>query len=236
MRTTAIAAVTVATLGLALGGCSDNSVGTTPSTPGGTGTATAPAAGPVVQCVVGNWRSTGANAVARSGGASATLTGGAGVAVAISETGAVTIDFSTMQPAEFTAQVAGTQVRGTFVYAGKATGTIHTGEAATPSASATTPSASATSGDASATSGSWEPVPPVDWGDVRVTVDLTQPVRGRPFDNVRIGEVIGNGVDQTGGVVDVNPVFGRGGYECRGDMLVITPEAQGGIGWTLARA
>jgi hypothetical protein len=229
MRTTAIAAVTVATLGLALGGCSDNSIGTTPSTPAGTGTATAPAAGSVAQCVVGNWRSTGANAVARSGGASATLTGGAGVAVAISEAGAVTIDFSTMQPAEFTAQVAGAQVRGTFVYAGKATGTIRTGEAATPSASAT-------SGDASATSGSWEPVPPVDWGDVRVTVDLTQPVKGRPFDNVRIGEVIGNGVDQTGGVVDVNPVFGSGSYECSGDMLVITPKAQGGIGWTLARA
>ncbi|HEY2947549.1 MAG TPA: hypothetical protein VGJ53_03985 [Micromonosporaceae bacterium] len=246
MRTSAIAAVTIATLALALGGCSDNPVVTTPSTPGGTGTASAPAAGQVAQCVVGNWRSTGANALARSGGASATLTGGAGVAVAISESGAVTIDFSNMQPTEFAVQVAGAQVRGKFVYGGRATGTIRTGEAASPSASATgspgvttgpTPTSPAlTPGDTSVTSGTWEPVPPIDWGDVRVTVDLTQPVKGRPFDNVRIAEVIGNGVQQTGGVVDVNPVFGKGGYECRGDTLVITPEAQGSIGWTLARA
>jgi hypothetical protein len=66
-------------------------------------------------------------------------------------------------------------------------------------------------------------------------VDLTEPVQARPFDNVRIGEVVGGGVDQTGNVVDVNPLFGRGRYECRGDTLTITPADDGGLGWTLSR-
>jgi hypothetical protein len=257
MRTPALAAVAIAALGLAVGGCGDDATTTTPSTPGGTGTAAAPP-GNVAECVVGDWRSTGANATARGGGASVTLTGGAGVTVKITDAGAATVDFSGMQPADFTAQVAGAQVRGRFKYSGKATGTIRTGEASAgaPTATGTTgptvmptmtwsatasptasPTGAATTGaTGAATSGTWEPVPPIDWGDVRVTVDLTQPVQARPFDNVRIGEVLGGGVDQTGDVVDVNPLFGRGGYECNGNTLMITPDDEGGLGWILARA
>jgi hypothetical protein len=251
MRTPALAAVAIAALGLAVGGCDGDTNTTTPSTPGGTGTAAAPP-GDVAECVVGDWRSTGANAQARGGGATATLTGGAGVAMKITEAGAVTIDFSNMQPADFTVQVAGAQVRGKFTYAGEATGTVRTGEATSPTATdtgtpttmptAATPSGAAPTTGATAgptgevTSGTWEPVPPIDWGDVRVTVDLTEPVQARPFDNVRIGEVLGGGVDQTGNIVDVNPLFGRGAYECSGDQLVITPDEDAGLGWNLARA
>jgi hypothetical protein len=237
MRTPALAVVAIAALGLAVGGCGDDATTTTPSTPGGTGTAAAPP-GNVAECVVGDWRSTGANATAHGGGASVTLTGAAGVTVKITDAGAATVDFSGMQPADFTARVAGAQVRGRFKYSGKATGTIRTGEASAgaPTATGTTgptvmptmtwsatasptasPTGAATTGaTGAATSGTWEPVP--------------------PFDNVRIGEVLGGGVDQTGDVVDVNPLFGRGGYECNGNTLMITPDDEGGLGWILARA
>ena len=93
-----------------------------------------------------------------------------------------------------------------------------------------------TAGGTDAMSGTWEPVGKVDWGQTRVTVDLTDPVKVRPLDNARIGEYVGDSADQTGNVVDVDPLLGTGRYECRGDTLVLSPDDGGGITWTLARA
>lgn len=219
MRTPAMAVVAVAALGLGLAGCEAGAggIGADP-TPSDSPTATAsPAEGDAAQCMVGDWRSTGATGSARTGGASAELSGGSGVAVTIQAGGAVTLDFSGMAPVDFTSQVAGTEVTGEFVYGGRATGTIRTE-------------------DGAAAEGAVRPVPPIEWGDLRVTVDLTAPVKARPFDDVRLGDYVADGVDRTGNVVDVHPFLGEGRYQCRDDTLVLSPADDNGITWTLTKA
>lgn len=219
MRTPAMAAVMLAALGFAAG-CEGTTVGSGPTpsaSPTVTTTAT-PGTGQAAACLTGDWRTTGATGRAGTGDASAQLSGGSGVAVTIQPDGAVTADFSGMQPVDFSAQVAGADVRGRFTYGGKVTGTISTTQGAT------------------ATEGTWKPVPPVDWGDTRLTVDLTEPVQARPFDDVRIGDYVGDGVGQTGNVVDIDPFFGEGTYECQGSTIVLAPADGSGITWTLARA
>ena len=61
----------------------------------------------------------------------------------------------------------------------------------------------------------WEPVPPIDWGNTRVTVDLLTPIRVRPVDNVRIADYVGDGADRTGNVVDIEPLLGKGRCQSR---------------------
>jgi hypothetical protein len=223
MRSPVKAALALAGLGLAVAGCTEGS-NTTGPTPGVTGGATAsgsvPAGtgGPVASCVTGDWRSTAASGQATAGTASAQISGGSGIAFKVGPNGETAADFTGMQPATFTVGVGGTDVAGTFVYAGTVTGTVSTG------------------GGVDATSGTLEPVGTVDWGQTRVTVDLTKPVKVRPLDNARIGDYTGDGANQTGNVVDVDPLLGAGRYECRGDTLVLTPGADNGITWTLQRA
>jgi hypothetical protein len=227
MRAPKTAALALGVLGLALAGCTETSTGSGPSssaTPGATATSTASpggsaSAGPVATCVAGQWRSTGATGAAAAGGASARIAGGGGVMFTVGANGETTVAFDGMRPATFTVTVAGTDVVGSFTYAGTVAGTIRTG------------------GGVQATSGTWEPIGDVDWGQTRVTVDLTEPVKVRPLDNARIGDYVGDGADQTGNVVDVDPLLGAGRYECRGDTLVLSPDTDGGgITWTLERA
>jgi hypothetical protein len=169
--------------------------------------------------VAGDWRSTGVSGTAEAGTASARVDGGGGVAFKVGAAGETTVDFSGMQPVTFTVAVAGTDVVGSFTYAGTVTGTIQT------------------SGGAGATSGVWAPVGDVDWAQTRVTVDLTKPVRVRPLDNAAIGDYIGDSANRSGNVVDVDPLLGTGRYECRGDSLVLSPDPDGGVlTWTLERA
>jgi hypothetical protein len=225
--TRAVTLLTMALSGLVLAGCVDDSATTSPS-----GSASAPAASTptasagsgaaVASCVTGNWRSTAASAQAASGTASANLTGGSGVAVMVGPNGETVVDFSKMQPVDFTTKVAGSEVRGQFTFAGRVTATVRTGSAGA--------SASATPG----TDGTWEPVPPTNWGDTRVTVDLTSPVKVRPVDNVRISDYAGDGASRTGNVVDIEPLLGKGRYQCQGDTLMLTPDD--GMSWTLTRA
>ena len=220
------AALAVGLLGLAVAGCTETSTGAGP-TPGTTASPSgSPSAsvdetpgGPLASCVAGDWRSTGVSGTAEAGTASARLDGGGGVAFKVGPTGETTVDFTGMQPVAFTVAVGGTDVVGSFTYAGTVTGTIQT------------------SGGAAATSGVWEPVGNVDWGQTRVTVDLTKPVRVRPLDNAGIGDYVGDGANRTGNVVDVDPLLGTGRYECRGDSLVLSPDPDGGVlTWTLERA
>lgn len=203
--------MTLAALGLAATGCQTGSGGTG-STPSPTPSSSGAAGGQAADCVTGDWRTTGATGSTESGSASAEVSGGSGVAVNIQRDGAVRADFSGMRPVTFDLNAAGTNVRGEFWYGGTATGTVRTME------------------------GRWEPIPPIEWGDVRVTVDLTSPVKVRPFNNVRLGDYVGDGVGQTGNVVDVQPFLGKGAYECRGDTLVLSPSGDSGLTWTLARA
>jgi hypothetical protein len=214
-------------LGLAVAGCTETSTGADPTpdataSPPGSASASPPGetpGGPLASCVTGDWRSTGVSGTAQAGTASARLDGGGGVAFKVGPSGETTVDFTGMQPVAFTVAVGGTDVVGDFTYAGTVTGSIQT------------------SGGAAATSGVWEPVGNVDWGQTRVTVDLTKPVRVRPLDNARIGDYAGDGASQTGNVVDVDPLLGTGRYECRGDSLVLSPDPDGGVlTWTLERA
>jgi hypothetical protein len=172
---------------------------------------------PVAGCVTGNWRSTAVSAPAASGSASAAFSGGSGVALTVGANGEAIIDFSKMRPVEFTAKALGSEVSGTVTFAGQVSGTVQTG---TPSPSP---------------SGTWAPVPPVNWGNTRVTVDLRQPVKARPVDNVLIADYVGDGASQTGDVVDIEPLLGKGRYQCQGDNLVLTPDDRG-MSWTLTRA
>ncbi|HYN95456.1 MAG TPA: hypothetical protein VES42_16530 [Pilimelia sp.] len=259
MRKRAMTVLGLAVLGAAAG-CTNGTATPSPSA-SATVTASAAAGGPVAACVTGSWRSTEATGRAAAVGANATLRGGAGIGLTVGPNGEVTLDFSGAQPVDFTAQVAGAEVTGRFTYSGRATGTVRTDGAATgtPSAPAdptagptadptvvppagtaspvvtgtAAPTASAGGG---ATSGVWEPVPPVNWGDTRLTVELTKPATVRVLDNQPIGNYVGDGADRTGNVVDVDPFLGVGTYECRGDTLVLAPDDDNGIAWTLSRA
>lgn len=261
MRTPATVVLTLAALGLAVAGCTDDSTVTGSSPAPSTPAASRAAGGPVAGCVTGSWRSTAVGEQASSGTARASLSGGSGVMVTIGGNGETIVDFTRMQPVDFTSKVGGTEVSGHFIFAGQVSGTVQTGatSSASPTASPTeppsptatppspTPSGPATPPSSTATpptptaspgetgTGSWEPVPPVDWGNTRVTVDLVKPMKARPVDNVRIADYVGTGADQTGGVVDIEPLLGKGSYRCQGDSLVLTPE-DGGMAWTLTRA
>lgn len=166
-----------------------------------------PSPGAVAACVVGTWHSVEAKG-------SANIVGGGGVVVEIAASGAVTMDFANMQPATFAVKIGNADVLGKFVYNGKANGTVQTtGE----------------------TSGTWEPVGTIDWSTLTVTADLTEPVQARPLNNLPLADYLGPNSDATGGVVDVAPLLGKGTYTCEGATLVITPETDKGLTWTLAR-
>jgi hypothetical protein len=214
-RTAAATLLTMAVSGLVLAGCQDNAATTSPSAsaPAAGGPASAGSGAPVASCVTGSWRSTTVSAHAASGTASADLTGGGGVGVTVGPNGETAIDFSKMQPVDFTTKAAGADVTGKFTFSGQVSATVRTG---------------------TGTEGTWEPVPPVNWGDTRVTVDLTSPLKIRPVDNIKIADYVGEGASRTGNVVDIAPLLGKGRYQCQGDTLMITPDE--GMGWTLTRA
>lgn len=216
MRTPVIAVLALMAAGVTAGCEIADPEGSAPSaSPSATASPAPAATGTAAPCLTGSWRSTDATGQASGGGASGTISGGSGALVTIAGNGAVTADFSGMRPVDFTAQVANTDVKGRFTYAGKVAGTVRTGSGET---------------------GAWEPVPPVDWGDTRLTVELTEPLQVTVFDGVKIGDYLGDGANQTGNVVDVDPFLGAGRYECRGDTLVLAPSDDTGITWTLARA
>jgi hypothetical protein len=217
----ALAALGVAALGLAVAGCTTGTTATgpTPSISGSASTTGTPVSpGPIASCVVGDWRTTSASGQASAGSAVAQISGGGGAAFKVGPNGDTTVDFAGMQPTTFTVTVSGTEVSGSFSYGGTAAGTIQT------------------SGGEAATSGSWEPVGTVDWDDMRLTVNLTKPVQAQVLNNARIGDYVGDNANQSGNVVDVDPLLGKGTFECQGDTLVLAPDSDSGITWTLARS
>ncbi|HCU51721.1 MAG TPA: hypothetical protein DGG94_18300 [Micromonosporaceae bacterium] len=200
---------------LAIAGCAAGT-GTTSPSASASPTKTAVAGGPVAACVVGDWTSTEVSAQASSASASGSINGGGEVLVKIASTGKTDVDFSAMQPVKFSASALGTNVKGQFVYAGKASGQIRTG-------------------DATSMSGIWEPVGTADWSAVKVTVELTEPVQAKPFENLPIANLTVDGMAQTGGVVDVDPLLGKGKYECGTGTLILSPDDGKGMTWKLTR-
>ena len=246
MRRVLIPAVALLALGGAAG-CT-NAPGTPTTTP--TPTTSAAAA-----CPAGVWRSTGVSARGTVAGTTVTLDGGAGVAAAIAPDGAVTADFSGMEPARFSTQVAGAQVAGELQYSGSISGDVDLGAAGTTTAPGTTTTKATTTGPTTApgaegpasptptgtgggTTGAWRPTGSVNWADLAVTVRLTSPAALTVLDNVKLADVTNSQVTQAGGVIDLQPLLREGTYQCQGeDTLVITPEDQGPtVVWTFARA
>jgi hypothetical protein len=229
MRSQVVATLGLAALGLALAACTDDNGdpgdngGTQPTTTGPTATLDtgADGTGEAADCVVGDWRSTGVAGEIGGDVADVAVSGASGVTLTVGPDGAATIDFTDMEPASFGGEVAGTDVAGELSYAGQATGTIR-----------------AEADDPQAASGSWEPVDTADWSDARVTVDLTEPVAARPFDDTPVGDVVGQADQTTGEVVDVEPILGAGTFECQGqDTLVLSPgHDRRGMTWMLERA
>jgi hypothetical protein len=186
----------------------------------------------LASCVVGEWRSQALSADTGGDPVSADLTGGEGITVRIENNGSTTIDFSSMSPIEFTANVAGADVTGQFSYGGDAVGTINTSAAgASPTAGG-----SPTATGSPATTGTWRPVGDLNWQDTTLTVKLTDPIQVTPLDNAPIGQYTGDAADRTGDVVDIDPFFDEGTYRCMGDTLTITPDDDSDLPWTLTRA
>lgn len=213
------------------------------SSTGGLGGAT-PTPTPVAQCPVGKWRSTQVAASASAAGITATAQGGSDAKVTIDDDGTVRAVFSGMRPIEFTAQVAGAQVKGEIVYGGNVDGKVDLSATATNSGSSGsmtvspgTPATTDTSPSGSDRSGAWQPVGTVDWGNLRLTVRLSEPVSATILNNVKISEVTGAQTTQAGDAVDLQPLLRQGEYRCDGnDTLIITPSGSGPtVTWTFQR-
>jgi hypothetical protein len=176
------------------------------------GTATG---GPVAACVVGEWTSAQLTTQASSPAGEASVSGGGGLILRVSGNGRAEVDFTAMDPVRFSVTNGEASLGGQFRYSGHATGQIRTG-------------------DATSTMGTWEPVGKADFSDVRITVDLSDPVKARPFDNVPLSPLIA-GDSQAGGVVQADPVLGRANYTCGTNTLTLArPEALG-LTWQLSR-
>src|SRR3954471_5855610 len=166
-----IITLAVAGAGLTLGLAGCTTTGTTTASP----SASAPAAASATpsaatsgtasggslagSCVAGNWRGTGATMAFDAAGGKGTATGGAGYEVAVSPDGRTVLDFSRMQPVNFSADVNNTQFKGQFTYGGKVTGAVQVA----PGGSAQT--------------GTWKPVGSTDWSNLIVSVDITSPIQ-----------------------------------------------------------
>jgi hypothetical protein len=197
---------------------------------------------------------TGGSAV----GVTVTAQGGSGVRLTVAPDGAVTVDFSAMQPIIYTADVAGAQVTGEYRYQGTVTGAVvlpGTGmSSATPTpgtvSPAPTPLATPTTGAAPTstptptgtpgppgTTGAWTPTGTVSLDNLRLTVKVTAPVSATVVDNVNIGQVTGAQRTQAGNAVDLQPLLRAGQYTCSGDTLTVVPSDSGPtVTWTLRRA
>jgi hypothetical protein len=229
MRITKLAVVAAGlTLGLAACSSSGSSGSATAGPSGSTGSSTGAASGNTVNganggvsnsCVVGSWKTTGTNTTFDSNGAHGTVTGGSGVLLKVAHDGKSTLDFSSMQPITFSTAVNGTEIKGNFVYGGKATGQVQVD-------------------DGMATKGMWKPVGTVDWRDMTVSVDLTSPVQSQIVDKVKIADFATASNDQTGGTVDIQPILRDATYECTASTLTLGPPqgVTGGGTWSLTRA
>jgi hypothetical protein len=252
MRVPTVAVLTLAGLGLAVGGCAGTEPGASGPTTGTTSAAPEPTvSGTAPGCMVGTWRTTQVSGHAAGSVASGSISGGSGATVTISQNGQVRADFSGMQPLSFTAEVAGNAVSGSATYGGQGTATINasaTGNGTATSAPATpatppvpsaSPSATATATTAPATTGeegTWEPVGVIDWSALRLTLELTKPLEARLLDNAPIGDYVDDAAEQSGKVIETDPILGAGAYSCQGSTLVLKGDTDGeGLTWTLTK-
>jgi hypothetical protein len=221
MRSTAkVTLVAVTALGVGLAGCSNGAgtpgAGSSGKTSAGASAATSSGAstgapgtngtGAAAPCLVGSWKATGLSGKL-SGLVTGTFTGGGGTLLTVDSAGKAQVDFGSMQPVTFAFTVSGGDVKGSFGYGGKVSGTVKTPTAAT---------------------GTWEPAGTVDFSTLTVTVDLTSPAAVRVADKASIADFAGTGTADTGGAVDAQPVLKKSSYDCSGGTtLKLGPPAGG---------
>jgi hypothetical protein len=224
-------------LALALAGCASGA-STTTTTPSATPTPTPT----VPACPAGSWQSTQVTASAAAGGASANLQGGSGVKMTVGPDGAVTADFTSMQPITFTAQAAGAQAEGNFNYSGTVKGTI---TMPSPGASTTGTTGGSTMSTATATASPmqpgnepWQPTGPVDFSGLKLTVKLTKPAQATLADNVDISTVNSAMINKAGTAVDLQPLLRPGQFMCSGETNLVITMTSGGqtVTWTFQRS
>jgi hypothetical protein len=206
----------LALLVLSAAGCGPDQA-TTPRSAGsgsgpaasGTGRPTAGSAGGAAPCVVGAWRSEGYTVDTPH----ATATGGGGFTMNIAADGRSLVDFAGMRPVVLTVTVGGSSIDSHLVYSGRVAGRLKL-----PPVGGST--------------GPWESAPGVDWGTVRVTVE----VHGtKVLDNVPLADLAAGAGGLPGGT-DTQPVLGAGTYTCTGDRLTVAQRTGGSaVTWTLHR-
>jgi hypothetical protein len=225
MRLTKVLGLGAVALGIALTGCDSNGTTTgSPSSSAGATTGTSASAGATstassatgtgsaAQCLVGTWKATSLSGQLSAAGSSGSVEGGAGANLVIGADGKTTVDFTGMKPVNFTGDVAGNTIKGSFFYGGKVLGTVKT---------------------ASGNSGTFEPVGTVDWNALKVTVEIASPPVGRIADNLPIAQFAGSGSAQTGTAVEAQPILKRAQYT----LTLAPPAGQPNVGtWTLQKA
>ncbi len=235
MRIVRIAAPAGVLLMMALAGCTGNG-GTSSayesSSPQVTSTAGGSMAvgGPAPACLVGTWRSEPVSASGQASGATASLQGGGGTMLNIDRDGRVQVDFTRMQPLNFSAMAGGKNIKGQSSYTGTARGAVRF-----PSAPASTGASSMSTASPATSSGTWEPAR-ADWNGVRVTAKLTEPVSATVLDNASLSDLNRDRMAQTGNAVDGQPVLRKGSYTCGKDTLTISPGPGGPpVNWVFRR-
>lgn len=154
----------------------------------------------VAECIRGEWESTGIS-IEHPQMADLEVSGGDGIMVDIAENGAVTADFTSMDPATFTRGESGdTTVRGHLELRGEATGTLATNE---------------TDED----SGNLD-ILELNSEDVELTVVLTEPFDSRPIDRVPLDEL------RQLTEKHAEPMRAQSTYECGAGTLTITHSAE----------
>jgi len=192
--------------------------------------------GPPPGCTTGTWQSASTMATATRNNFTGTVSGGEGVRLSIEPSGASTADFSSMRPIDFAVAVGSDTVKGQYHYAGTSSATMGFARRSSASPGTTSTPHAARSPGVHAASGTWQPIGNSNEDNLRVTLQLTQPVNRTPLNNVSVGSVTGPQNGQVGNVVDLRPVLRKGAYTCHDDTLTIRPEVKPvAVAWMFRR-
>jgi hypothetical protein len=131
----------------------------------------------------------------------------------ISADGRSVVDFAGMRPVVVTVTVGGNSITSHVLYTGRVAGRLKLPPPGT-------------------SSGPWESEPGVDWGTVRITVDVGGTT---VMDNLSLADLAASGGGPPGGT-NTQPVLGAGTYTCGTDRLTVAQRTGGApVTWALHR-
>jgi hypothetical protein len=167
-------------------------------------------------CVAGRWRATGATSTGNLGDVRGHIAGGTGTLLTVGDDGRTEVDFRASRPLTFTAEAAGTEVRGQVAYQGSFRGVVafHGGHG----------------------KGRWDPQGKISWSDLSATVRLDEPFDVTLLDDVSLADIDRDTLPGASGAIDVQPVLRGGTYECQGQTLRLRTRANGpDLTWSFTR-